>query len=178
MAFMLDDARAPILLTQSKIAADLPAHQAEVICLDDAELSAVHAHPTSNPDSDATPDDLAYVIYTSGSTGKPKGALVTHHNVARLFDATEHWFGFDERDVWTLFHSYRLRLLGVGAVGRAAVRRPPRRRSLLGEPLAGGVPRAPGARARHRPQPDAVGVPAVDPGRRGQVRRPTSPCAT
>ena len=102
---MLDDARAPILLTQSKIAADLPAHQAEVICLDDAELSAVHAHPTSNPDSDATAEDLAYIIFTSGSTGKPKGALVTHHNVVRLFQATQHWYAFDERDVWTLFHS-------------------------------------------------------------------------
>ena len=105
LAFMLDDARAPILLTQSKIAADLPAHQAEVICLDDAELSAVHAHPTSNPDSDATAEDLAYIIFTSGSTGKPKGALVTHHNVVRLFQATQHWYAFDERDVWTLFHS-------------------------------------------------------------------------
>ena len=52
------------------------------------------------------PDDLAYVIYTSGSTGKPKGVLVTHDNVARLFDATEGWFGFGEDDVWTLFHSY------------------------------------------------------------------------
>ncbi|MBU5970017.1 pyoverdine non-ribosomal peptide synthetase PvdD, partial [Pseudomonas aeruginosa] len=47
-----------------------------------------------------------YVIYTSGSTGKPKGTLLTHRNALRLFSATEAWFGFDERDVWTLFHSY------------------------------------------------------------------------
>ncbi|HYN80431.1 MAG TPA: AMP-binding protein, partial [Gemmatimonadaceae bacterium] len=32
--------------------------------------------------------------------------LVTHHNVVRLFKATEAWFNFDEHDVWTLFHSY------------------------------------------------------------------------
>ncbi|HCR1196862.1 TPA: pyoverdine non-ribosomal peptide synthetase PvdD, partial [Pseudomonas aeruginosa] len=51
-------------------------------------------------------DNLAYVIYTSGSTGKPKGTLLTHRNALRLFSATEAWFGFDERDVWTLFHSY------------------------------------------------------------------------
>ena len=59
-----------------------------------------------NPAAAGGADDLAYVIYTSGSTGKPKGTRITHHNVARLFAATEGWYGFDERDVWTLFHSY------------------------------------------------------------------------
>ncbi len=52
------------------------------------------------------PQNLAYVIYTSGSTGRPKGAQLCHGNVARLLHATQAWFGFDERDVWTLFHSY------------------------------------------------------------------------
>ena len=42
---------------------------------------------------------------TSGTTGQPKGTEITHRNVVRLFASTEHWFGFDERDVWTLFHS-------------------------------------------------------------------------
>jgi acyl-coenzyme A synthetase/AMP-(fatty) acid ligase/SAM-dependent methyltransferase/acyl carrier protein len=32
--------------------------------------------------------------------------MVNHRQVLRLFDATHSWFGFDERDVWTLFHSY------------------------------------------------------------------------
>ncbi|HEX8905662.1 MAG TPA: amino acid adenylation domain-containing protein, partial [Longimicrobiaceae bacterium] len=54
----------------------------------------------------ATPESLAYVIYTSGSTGLPKGTLIEHRNVARLFTATEPWFGFGAGDVWTLFHSY------------------------------------------------------------------------
>ncbi|WP_032644871.1 AMP-binding protein, partial [Pseudomonas syringae group genomosp. 3] len=49
---------------------------------------------------------LAYVIYTSGSTGKPKGTLLAHHNLMRLFAATDNWFKFDEKDVWTLFHSF------------------------------------------------------------------------
>src|SRR5262249_44835991 len=42
----------------------------------------------------------------SGSTGEPKGVLVSHYNVVRLFQATEPEFRFNERDVWTLFHSY------------------------------------------------------------------------
>lgn len=49
---------------------------------------------------------LAYVIYTSGSTGTPKGVMVEHANVTRLFAATQPWYGFDESDVWTLFHSF------------------------------------------------------------------------
>ncbi|AHH97301.1 non-ribosomal peptide synthase/polyketide synthase [Kutzneria albida] len=52
------------------------------------------------------PENPAYVIYTSGSTGRPKGVVVPHANVVRLFTATSYWFGFDDRDVWTLFHSY------------------------------------------------------------------------
>ena len=52
------------------------------------------------------PHNPAYVIYTSGSTGTPKGVVVTHANVVRLFTATRHWFNFNDKDVWTLFHSY------------------------------------------------------------------------
>jgi amino acid adenylation domain-containing protein len=50
--------------------------------------------------------NLAYIIYTSGSTGQPKGVMVEHGNVIRLFSSTKHWFNFNEKDVWTLFHSF------------------------------------------------------------------------
>ncbi|WP_433578314.1 amino acid adenylation domain-containing protein [Nocardia brasiliensis] len=52
------------------------------------------------------PENLAYVIYTSGSTGRPKGVQVPHRNVLALFANTRAQFGFDQRDVWTMFHSY------------------------------------------------------------------------
>ncbi len=51
--------------------------------------------------------------FTQGSSGFRRTRyelllepLLTHRNALRLFSATEAWFGFDERDVWTLFHSY------------------------------------------------------------------------
>ena len=69
-------------------------------------LGSFEGYSIENPVNLTSPDNLAYVIYTSGSTGKPKGALLPHHNVLRLFAATEQWFGFDDQDVWTLFHSY------------------------------------------------------------------------
>ncbi|ALJ73703.1 Gramicidin S synthase 2 [Burkholderia pseudomallei] len=63
--------------------------------------------PPTNPEvASQHVHHLAYVIYTSGSTGRPKGVMVEHAQVVRLFGATQAWFGFDERDVWTLFHSH------------------------------------------------------------------------
>ena len=105
IAFMLEDARAPLLLTQSKLAANLPLLKTQVVYLEDAELSDFQSYPTSNPSSGATTENLAYIMYTSGTTGLPKAALITHRNVARLFIATDRWYGFNSNDVWTLFHS-------------------------------------------------------------------------
>lgn len=101
LAFMLDDAKAPILLTQRSLADRLPASPAaRTVFIEDIDLASAASVP-----GEGTPGSLCYVIYTSGSTGKPKGCCITHRNVVRLFSATQHWFHFDERDVWTLFHS-------------------------------------------------------------------------
>ncbi|HYR10943.1 MAG TPA: amino acid adenylation domain-containing protein, partial [Longimicrobium sp.] len=106
IAFTLQDAGVPILLTQDALRGILPAQEGiDVISLDGARPQ-IAAESAENPESGATPDTLAYVIYTSGSTGTPKGALIEHRNVARLFSATDAWFGFGAEDVWTLFHSY------------------------------------------------------------------------
>ena len=105
LAFMLEDAEAPFLVTRSRLANELPLHQARILCVDDPELSELSAYPTVNPVNCATADTLAYVIYTSGTTGKPKGTLIAHRNVTRLFSATDAWYEFKATDVWTLFHS-------------------------------------------------------------------------
>jgi amino acid adenylation domain-containing protein len=105
LAFMLEDAAAPVLITQPHLLQSLPEHRAKVICLAPG-ADMCESESDENPHSTTTPDNLAYVIYTSGSTGKPKGVQVTHYNVTRLMDATWEWFRFDEQDVWTLFHSY------------------------------------------------------------------------
>jgi amino acid adenylation domain-containing protein/non-ribosomal peptide synthase protein (TIGR01720 family) len=105
LAFMVDDAEAPVLLTQSKLKSRLPATNATVLCVDELLARPISQEEERNLSSAVRPDHLAYVIYTSGTTGKPKGSLITHRNVVRLLASTEHWFGFDDRDVWTLFHS-------------------------------------------------------------------------
>ena len=70
-----------------------------------------------------------------------------------------------------------LRLLGLGAVGRAAARRPGRGRAAGGGPLAEGLPRPPGRRAGDRAQPDPVRLPRAERGRRrgGPAAGPTGP---
>jgi amino acid adenylation domain-containing protein/FkbH-like protein/non-ribosomal peptide synthase protein (TIGR01720 family) len=103
LSFMLEDSAAPVLLTQRKLNARLPRHGCKNLYVDDLQI--YHAGKTDDPSADITPDHAAYVIFTSGSTGRPKGCVVTHRNVARLFQSTEAWFGFDSTDVWTLFHS-------------------------------------------------------------------------
>jgi amino acid adenylation domain-containing protein len=93
LAFMLEDARVPVLLTQQKLAEKLPEHESLVVCLDkdwvgeqNLLLSASHLLPSleasqDNPASATTSENLAYVIYTSGSTGKPKGVMITHQGL-------------------------------------------------------------------------------------------------
>ncbi len=58
------------------------------------------------PDQESRSDDLAYVIYTSGTTGTPKGTLIEHRNVVQLLKHRNLPFEFNDRDVWTLFHSF------------------------------------------------------------------------
>ncbi|MDO8711235.1 condensation domain-containing protein, partial [Pseudomonas sp.] len=70
VAYMLEDSRALVLLTEHSVAATLAvAADTPVLLMDDMTWAA---YPSSAPVTRVTPDNLAYVIYTSGSTGKPK----------------------------------------------------------------------------------------------------------
>jgi amino acid adenylation domain-containing protein len=108
LSFMLEDSAPTVLLTQGSLQGLLPGVRADLPLLDvDAPLW--ERQPETNPERESVglkPNHLAYVIYTSGSTGTPKGVMVEHRNVSRLFAATDKWFQFSGKDVWTLFHSY------------------------------------------------------------------------
>ncbi len=105
VAFILEDTKTPVVLTQRSLIEDINGYQGLFICLD-TDWGVISNNSHANPDVDVAAENIAYVIYTSGSTGKPKGVLVSHSNVARLFYATDHLFNFSDADVWTLFHSY------------------------------------------------------------------------
>ena len=82
-AFMLEDTRAPLLLTQSGSRGSIPNIPSSIVEID-ADWSAIAHQPTTALRSGLHHLNTAYVIYTSGSTGTPKGVVVNHYNIVRL----------------------------------------------------------------------------------------------
>ena len=98
IAFMLTDAQAHVLVTQQHLTAYLPAHSAQVVCLD-ADAPIVAQQSETNPVPVATSDNLAYVIYTSGSTGRPKGVQILHRALVNFLISMRQQPGLTAEDV-------------------------------------------------------------------------------
>jgi amino acid adenylation domain-containing protein len=81
LAFMLRDARAPVLITSRELTTHVPDVGTTPVYLDPPTLAR---YPEAAGTVQAGPADLAYVIYTSGSTGTPKGVEITHGGLANL----------------------------------------------------------------------------------------------
>jgi amino acid adenylation domain-containing protein len=85
LAFMLEDARPGLLLTQKQLVGTLPAHDAKMIVLGDGATDDFSGESTLNPACRLTGENLLYVTYTSGSTGRPKGVLGLHKGAVNRF---------------------------------------------------------------------------------------------
>lgn len=83
LAFMAQDSRISLLLTQAALRDRFRFEGVSVCCIDTDRHVWENESP-ENPVSDAALDHLAYVIYTSGSTGTPKGVAVTHTGIPNL----------------------------------------------------------------------------------------------
>ena len=97
--FMLEDANARALVTESSLLPRIHAGDASIVCLD-TDAEAIARRPETAPASTVTPYDLAYAIYTSGSTGTPKGVLIEHRNVANFFAGMDERIGEVKDGVW------------------------------------------------------------------------------
>lgn len=94
LAYMLDDARPAVVLTQGALVDLLPASVARVVCLD-RDGGEIDRQSRLEPPSIVHPANLAYVIYTSGSTGLPKGVMVAHRGLANYLSWAARAYGVD-----------------------------------------------------------------------------------
>jgi non-ribosomal peptide synthetase component F len=80
VAYMLDQSRASMLLTQS---AHLERHYA-YLPVKDISSPELYTHGVENVGVKISAHHLAYCIFTSGSTGVPKGVMMGHKSVVNL----------------------------------------------------------------------------------------------
>ncbi|MER5622347.1 amino acid adenylation domain-containing protein [Streptosporangium sp. NPDC002544] len=92
LATMLEDASAPVVVTQRRLLDRVAGSPASFVCLD-RDRAVLDGLPASPPDVAVTPADLAYIVYTSGSTGRPKGVMVEHRNVHHMVRAWDARYG-------------------------------------------------------------------------------------
>lgn len=111
LLFMLEDARAPVLLTQRHPLTRLAAQQSRVLCLDADEVLWAQ-QPETDPPALAQGEHLAYVIYTSGSTGRPKGVEITHRSLLNVIFWYQQAFAITPADRATQMMSPAFDVLG------------------------------------------------------------------
>jgi len=87
LGFMLEDADAAVLITETALAERLPASRARVLLLDSPEEDRPAGTEPARESTRALPGNLAYLIYTSGSTGRPKAVAIEHRSAV----AFVHW---------------------------------------------------------------------------------------
>ena len=98
LAFMAQDARLALLVTEGAHAGAIDFSAERTLVLDAADALpevAGSEDPATQP-SDC--EAIAYVIYTSGSTGKPKGVCVPHRAVANFLSSMRNEPGLAEDD--------------------------------------------------------------------------------
>jgi amino acid adenylation domain-containing protein/FkbH-like protein len=83
LAFILEDTKAPVLLTEQALRTLRVPEETKIICLD-TDWPDIQWQSRQDLPSTAKSNDLAYTIYTSGSTGKPKGVALEHRNAVAL----------------------------------------------------------------------------------------------
>ena len=81
LEYILEESKAPIVLTQESLVDGLPRFAGQSICLD-AGWAEIAREPAENLVTQVRPEDLAYVLFTSGSTGRPKGVALEHRSAA------------------------------------------------------------------------------------------------
>ena len=102
LRYMLEDAQAPVLLTQQRLLNEHPVFlnlkaSPFIVCID-RDLETIQSFSENNPVNVAGPEDLAYIIYTSGSSGRPKGVMNIHKALCNRLLWMQDEYRLDESD--------------------------------------------------------------------------------
>jgi amino acid adenylation domain-containing protein len=103
LAFMLEDVKCPILLTQTHLSNQLPVDDIKQVINIESEWEKISQYSSDNLLTQVTPDHLAYIIYTSGSTGTPKGTEIPHRSFIGFMFGVD-YIKLDADNIW-LQHS-------------------------------------------------------------------------
>ncbi|MCG1018411.1 amino acid adenylation domain-containing protein, partial [Mycetohabitans sp. B4] len=98
LAYMMQQARAPVLVTQSSLQQALPRTAVQCVRLD-TDWAQIEAGPDTRAASGVLSEHLAYVTYTSGSTGQPKGVMTRHRGAANYLNFLVRHYRVTEKDV-------------------------------------------------------------------------------
>src|SRR6266542_2738734 len=98
LAFMVDDAQAPVLVTDTRCRDVIRAPAATTVCIGEHWPDYVGGDAGWSP-APTDGNSLAYVIYTSGSTGKPKGVQIPHRALTNFLESMRQEPGLCPDDV-------------------------------------------------------------------------------
>src|SRR5204862_6350637 len=98
LGFMLADAGARVLITDTASAERLAGYDGVLVRLD-AQAAQIAREPAHAPALDLDPHNPAYVIYTSGSTGTPKGVAGAHAGIVNRIAAQMGIKAFGKDDI-------------------------------------------------------------------------------
>jgi len=98
LAFMLEDSRPAVVVTQERLRDALPPHPSRVEFVDEQSLGG-RGETSDDPHTAVGLEHLAYVIYTSGFTGNPKGVMIEHRSLAHVLSSMRRTLAFGPRDV-------------------------------------------------------------------------------
>jgi amino acid adenylation domain-containing protein/thioester reductase-like protein len=97
LAFMLEDSKLPILLTEKSQLEKLPQNSAHIVDIE-SDWDFIAQQNQENLETQVNANNLAYTIYTSGSTGKPKGVQILHGAVVNFLQSMRQEPGLTARD--------------------------------------------------------------------------------
>lgn len=97
LAYMLEDARAGVFITDPRLESRYPAGAVRTISLNKGLPGFSQSMPRPFP-SEAQPEDAAWIVYTSGSTGQPRGVVLTHAGLVNHHLAAAELYGITPQD--------------------------------------------------------------------------------